>query len=74
MSSLSSLIPPTSLTMTSNRHRVLDTNDRYLRQITTGQASTEAGKTLQTGFDIAVASECMAVLALSNDLPDMRDR
>lgn len=56
------------------RHRVVDTNDRYLREITTGQAATESGKTLQTGFDIAVASECMAVLALSNDLPDMRNR
>ncbi|SCV66994.1 BQ2448_5640 [Microbotryum intermedium] len=55
-------------------HRVVDTNDRYLRKITTGLAATENGKTLDTGFDIAVASECMAVLALSNDLPDMRDR
>ncbi|KDE06679.1 C-1-tetrahydrofolate synthase, cytoplasmic [Microbotryum lychnidis-dioicae p1A1 Lamole] len=55
-------------------HRVVDTNDRYLRKITTGLATTESGKTLDTGFDIAVASECMAVLALSNDLPDMRDR
>lgn len=56
------------------RHRVVDTNDRYLRKITTGQAATETGKTLSTGFDIAVASECMAVLALATDLPDMRNR
>jgi methylenetetrahydrofolate dehydrogenase (NADP+)/methenyltetrahydrofolate cyclohydrolase/formyltetrahydrofolate synthetase len=56
------------------RHRVLDTNDRYLRKVTTGLAATEQGHILETGFDIAVASECMAVLALSNDLPDMRDR
>ncbi|KAI5479334.1 hypothetical protein MNV49_003853 [Pseudohyphozyma bogoriensis] len=55
-------------------HRVVDTNDRYLREITIGQSATEKGFTLKTGFDIAVASECMAVLALSNDLADMRER
>ena len=55
-------------------NRVLDTNDRYLRKITVGQAPTEAGKTRETAFDIAVASEVMAVLALSNDLADMRQR
>jgi methylenetetrahydrofolate dehydrogenase (NADP+) / methenyltetrahydrofolate cyclohydrolase / formyltetrahydrofolate synthetase len=55
-------------------NRVVDTNDRYLRKVTTGLAKTEQGKTLDTGFDIAVASETMAVLALSNDLPDMRNR
>ncbi|KZF19015.1 FTHFS-domain-containing protein [Xylona heveae TC161] len=54
--------------------RVLDVNDRHLRQITVGQASTEKGTTRQTGFDITVASECMAILALSNDLKDMRER
>lgn len=55
-------------------HRVVDTNDRYLREITTGQSSTEKGLIMKTGFDIAVASECMAVLALATDLADMRDR
>ncbi|GAA5953525.1 hypothetical protein JCM21900_006191 [Sporobolomyces salmonicolor] len=55
-------------------HRVVDTNDRYLRTVMTGLGPAEQGRTLETGFDIAVASECMAVLALSNDLPDMRDR
>ncbi|KAK5105561.1 tetrahydrofolate synthase [Lithohypha guttulata] len=54
--------------------RVLDVNDRHLRGITVGQASTEKGHTRETGFDISVASECMAVLALSNDLRDMRER
>lgn len=54
--------------------RVTDTNDRYLRDITVGQAATEKGITRRTGFDIAVASECMAVLALSRDLKDMRER
>ncbi|KAF1354639.1 formate--tetrahydrofolate ligase-domain-containing protein [Delphinella strobiligena] len=54
--------------------RVLDVNDRHLRGITLGTAPTEKGQTRETGFDISVASECMAVLALSNDLGDMRER
>ena len=54
--------------------RVLDVNDRHLRQITVGKAGTEKGHTRETGFDISVASECMAILALSNDLGDMRER
>lgn len=100
--------------------RVLDTNDRFLRQITVGQARSpvaccsghhalgtsllrpgprplpcaaacaalrvstgarvrvqgpnEKGMTRPTGFDIAVASEIMAVLALAQDLRDMRER
>lgn len=54
--------------------RVLDVNDRHLRGITIGTASTEKGNTRETGFDISVASECMAILALSNDLADMRER
>ena len=54
--------------------RVLDANDRHLRGITIGQSPTEKGLTRQTGFDISVASECMAILALSNDLADMRER
>ncbi|KAJ1679671.1 tetrahydrofolate synthase, partial [Spiromyces aspiralis] len=55
-------------------NRVLDINDRFLRQITIGEAPTEKGYTRKTGFDIAVASEIMAVLALSNSLEDMRAR
>jgi methylenetetrahydrofolate dehydrogenase (NADP+)/methenyltetrahydrofolate cyclohydrolase/formyltetrahydrofolate synthetase len=54
--------------------RVLDVNDRHLRGITVGTAGTEKGQTRETGFDISVASECMAILALSNDLNDMRER
>jgi formyltetrahydrofolate synthetase len=54
--------------------RVLDTNDRMLRGITIGQGPEEKGFTRSTGFDIAVASEIMAVLALATDLADMRDR
>ncbi|KAI0974025.1 formate--tetrahydrofolate ligase-domain-containing protein [Xylaria arbuscula] len=54
--------------------RVLDVNDRHLRGITVGIAPTEKGQTRNTGFDISVASECMAILAMSTSLPDMRER
>ena len=54
--------------------RVLDTNDRMLRGITIGQGPEEKGFTRSTGFDITVASEIMAILALATDLADMRDR
>jgi formyltetrahydrofolate synthetase len=54
--------------------RVLDTNDRMLRQITVGQGPEEKGATRVTGFDIAVASEIMAILALTTSLTDMKER
>jgi len=55
--------------------RVLDVNDRHLRGITIGQAPTENKvEPRETGFDISVASECMAVLALATDLSDLRER
>ncbi|XP_074183468.1 C-1-tetrahydrofolate synthase, cytoplasmic isoform X2 [Rhinolophus sinicus] len=54
--------------------RVLDTNDRFLRQITIGQSPTEKGYTRTAQFDISVASEIMAVLALTSSLEDMRER
>ncbi|KAL2264937.1 hypothetical protein VTJ83DRAFT_7447 [Remersonia thermophila] len=54
--------------------RVLDVNDRHLRGIVVGNAPTEKGHSRQTGFDISVASECMAILALSTSLADMRER
>jgi methylenetetrahydrofolate dehydrogenase (NADP+)/methenyltetrahydrofolate cyclohydrolase/formyltetrahydrofolate synthetase len=63
-------IDPSTITW----RRVLDVNDRHLRGITVGTAPTEKGQTRETGFDISVASECMAILALSNDLDDMRER
>uniref|UniRef100_G3TKZ3 C-1-tetrahydrofolate synthase, cytoplasmic n=1 Tax=Loxodonta africana TaxID=9785 RepID=G3TKZ3_LOXAF len=53
---------------------VLDTNDRFLRKITIGQAPTEKGYTRTAQFDISVASEIMAVLALTTSLEDMRER
>jgi formyltetrahydrofolate synthetase len=54
--------------------RVVDTNDRMLRNITIGQGAEEKGNERETGFDMAVASEIMAVLALATDLNDMRER
>ncbi|ORX68279.1 FTHFS-domain-containing protein [Linderina pennispora] len=54
--------------------RVMDTNDRFLREITIGEAATERGMSRHTGFDITVASEIMAVLALATSLGDMRER
>ncbi|XP_041352979.1 C-1-tetrahydrofolate synthase, cytoplasmic-like isoform X2 [Gigantopelta aegis] len=54
--------------------RVMDTNDRFLRKITIGQGPQEKGRTRETQFDIAVASEIMAVLALTTSLHDMRER
>jgi formyltetrahydrofolate synthetase len=63
-------IDPESITW----RRVVDTNDRMLRQITIGQGKDEKGITRATGFDIAVASEIMAVLALATGLNDMRER
>ncbi|KAK7905008.1 hypothetical protein WMY93_017615 [Mugilogobius chulae] len=54
--------------------RVMDTNDRFLRKITIGQSSTEKGFTREAQFDITVASEIMAVLALTSSLEDMRIR
>jgi methylenetetrahydrofolate dehydrogenase (NADP+)/methenyltetrahydrofolate cyclohydrolase/formyltetrahydrofolate synthetase/formate--tetrahydrofolate ligase len=54
--------------------RVTDTNDRMLRQITIGQGPEEKGFTRVTGFDIAVASEIMAILALTTSLADMREQ
>uniref|UniRef100_A0A8C7FTY3 formate--tetrahydrofolate ligase n=1 Tax=Oncorhynchus kisutch TaxID=8019 RepID=A0A8C7FTY3_ONCKI len=53
---------------------VVDTNDRFLRKITVGQASTEKGHVRETQFDIAVASEIMAILALADGLGDMKTR
>jgi formyltetrahydrofolate synthetase len=63
-------IDPDSITW----RRVMDTNDRFLRQITVGQGPEEKGMERSTGFDITVASEIMAILALTSNLADMRQR
>lgn len=54
--------------------RVLDVNDRDLRNIVTGLGGSADGSPRQSGFDITAASEVMAVLALSTSLQDMRRR
>ena len=54
--------------------RVLDVNDRALRDIVIGLGSAQDGVPRQTGFDITAASEVMAVLALSTSLADLRRR
>jgi formate--tetrahydrofolate ligase len=54
--------------------RVLDVNDRALRNIVIGLGSKQDGVPRQTGFDITAASEVMAILALSKSLHDMRAR
>ncbi|PIE82340.1 MAG: formate--tetrahydrofolate ligase [Chloroflexi bacterium] len=62
-------IDPESITW----RRVVDTNDRYLRGITIGKGPKEKF-TRDTGYDITVASEIMAILALTTSLADMRER
>lgn len=54
--------------------RVLDVNDRALRQIVTGLGAVTNGVTTESGFDITPASEIMAILCLSNNLDDLRER
>jgi formate--tetrahydrofolate ligase len=54
--------------------RVVDLNDRALRRIVVGLGGRENGQPRETRFDIAVASEVMAVLALARDLKDLRKR
>jgi methylenetetrahydrofolate dehydrogenase (NADP+)/methenyltetrahydrofolate cyclohydrolase/formyltetrahydrofolate synthetase len=62
-------IDPDSITW----RRVIDTNDRFLREIEIGLGPEES-MPRRTGFDITVASEIMAILALTTDLADMRER
>lgn len=54
--------------------RVLDVNDRALRKITIGLGGREGGIPRESSFDIAVASEVMAILALTTSLRDLRER
>ena len=54
--------------------RVLDVNDRALRNIVIGLGGKEDGVARQTGFDITAASEVMAILALATSLDDLRAR
>jgi len=54
--------------------RVVDLNDRALRRVVVGLGGRENGLPRETRWDIAVASEVMAVLALARDLKDLRNR
>ncbi len=63
-------IEPTSISW----NRVVDINDRCLRNITIGKGGLGDGPIRESHFDITVASELMAILALTTDLKDMRER
>ncbi len=54
--------------------RVMDMNDRALRDMVVGLGGVSNGFARQTGFDITVASEVMAILCLSKDLEDLQER
>ncbi len=54
--------------------RVTDVEDRALRSIMTGIGGSNNAPVRESGFDIVTASEIMAILALSRDLQDLRDR
>ena len=54
--------------------RVLDVNDRALRQITVGLGGTANGYPREDGFDIVVASEVMAIFCLATSLRDLKER
>ena len=63
-------IDPASITW----NRVIDISDRFLRRIEIGLGPEEKGRTRITGYDITVASEIMAILALTTSLEDLRAR
>jgi formyltetrahydrofolate synthetase len=63
-------IDPASITW----NRVIDVNDRFLRRVKIGLGPEELGLARATGYDISVASEIMAILALTRGLRDMRER
>lgn len=54
--------------------RVLDVNDRSLRNVVTGLGGSSNGIPTETGFDITPASEIMAILCLASDIEDLRSR
>ena len=54
--------------------RVVDMNDRQLRNVVDGLGKRVDGVTREDGYDITVASEIMAILCLSNDISDLKER
>ncbi len=63
-------IDPYALTL----NRVVDISDRAIRNIVIGLGTKDDGRPRQTGYDITVSSEVMAILALASDLKDLRAR
>jgi len=63
-------IDPASITW----NRVIDVDDRFLRRVKIGLGPEELGLARVTGYDISVASEIMAILALTTGTADMRER
>ena len=63
-------INPESITL----RRTVDVSDRFLRSIRIGLGGKDDGCQRDSGFDITVASEVMAILALASGLPDLRKR
>ncbi len=55
-------------------NRIMDVSDRAIRKIIIGLGDKTDGRPRETGFDIAVASEIMAILALTTGLKDLRER
>jgi len=60
--------------LTINWQRVVDVSDRFLRRIIVGLGGEENGIPRESGFDITVASEVMAILALTRDIFDLRKK
>ncbi len=63
-------IDPYSITL----NRVIDVNDRAIRNVIVGLGTSSDGRPRQTGFDITVASEVMAILMMASSLKDLRER
>lgn len=59
---------------TINLNRVMDMNDRSLRKIVLGLGGSTGGVPREGGFDITAASEVMAILCLSEDLKDLKEK
>lgn len=59
---------------TTSWRRVMDMNDRSLRSLVAGLGGTASGIPRETGFDITAASEVMAILCLSRDIADLKER
>src|SRR6185295_716314 len=66
--------PPSIEALRIAWRRALDMNDRALREIAIGLGGRANGYPRETGFDITAASEVMAIMAVSSDIHDLRER